>query len=199
MKWSTNIWGLVYVQSMYQDGLPRRLSGKESTFQFRRRRGHGFSPWVWSLDQEDPLEKGTATRSSVIAWKIPWIEESMGVQKSWPWLSDWIHTHIHTQQSVLLFPNSFISHAKNFRLDGRVDRLPPPKPKARTMFPGDILKTHYSGVKPGVKCLSYIMWLENAFIGIKDTLNQRGTFHQTLAIGFPLHQGKPMSLSSTWI
>ena len=35
---------------------------------------------VQSLDQEDPLEKGTATHSSILAWKIPWTEESGGLQ-----------------------------------------------------------------------------------------------------------------------
>ena len=30
---------------------------------------------VWSLGQEDPLEKEMATHSSTLAWKIPWIEE----------------------------------------------------------------------------------------------------------------------------
>ena len=30
---------------------------------------------VQSLGQEDPLEKGMATQSSVLAWKIPWTEE----------------------------------------------------------------------------------------------------------------------------
>ena len=29
-----------------------------------------------SLGQEDPLEEGMATHSSVLAWKIPWTEES---------------------------------------------------------------------------------------------------------------------------
>ena len=28
--------------------------------------------WVWSLGWEDPLEKGKATHSSVLAWRIPW-------------------------------------------------------------------------------------------------------------------------------
>ena len=28
--------------------------------------------WVQSLGWEDPLEKGTATHSSTVAWKIPW-------------------------------------------------------------------------------------------------------------------------------
>ena len=28
--------------------------------------------WIPSLDWEDPLEKGTATHSSILAWRIPW-------------------------------------------------------------------------------------------------------------------------------
>ena len=31
---------------------------------------------VRSLSQEDPLEKGMATHSSTLAWKIPWMEEA---------------------------------------------------------------------------------------------------------------------------
>ena len=31
--------------------------------------------WVWSLDQEDPLEESMATHSSILAWRIPWIED----------------------------------------------------------------------------------------------------------------------------
>ena len=38
-------------------------------------------PWGRSLDQEDPLEKGMATHSSILAWTIPWIKES-GVLQS---------------------------------------------------------------------------------------------------------------------
>jgi len=33
--------------------------------------------WVWSLGQEDPLEKGMATHSSILAWRIPWTERSL--------------------------------------------------------------------------------------------------------------------------
>ena len=41
---------------------------------------------VWSLGQEDPLEKGMATHSSILAWRIPWTEkpgrlQSMGSQR----------------------------------------------------------------------------------------------------------------------
>ena len=31
--------------------------------------------WVQSLGQEDPLEKEMATHSSIVAWRIPWMEE----------------------------------------------------------------------------------------------------------------------------
>ena len=42
---------------------------------------------VHFLDQEDPLEKGMVTHSSILAWRIPWIEEpdrlqSLGSQES---------------------------------------------------------------------------------------------------------------------
>ena len=37
--------------------------------------------WVWSLGWEDPLEKGTATHSSIVAWRIPWTLQSMGWQR----------------------------------------------------------------------------------------------------------------------
>ena len=34
---------------------------------------------VLSLDWEDPMEKGMATHSSTLAWKIPWTEETSGL------------------------------------------------------------------------------------------------------------------------
>ena len=36
--------------------------------------------WLWSLGQEDTLEKETAADSRIIAWEIPWAEESGGLQ-----------------------------------------------------------------------------------------------------------------------
>ena len=36
--------------------------------------------WVQSLGQEDPLEKGMATYSSILAWRIPWTEKPGGLQ-----------------------------------------------------------------------------------------------------------------------
>ena len=35
---------------------------------------------VRSLSQEDPLEKGMAIQSSILAWRIPWKEELVGLQ-----------------------------------------------------------------------------------------------------------------------
>ena len=36
--------------------------------------------WVRSPSWEDPLEKGIATHSSILAWRIPWTEEPSGLQ-----------------------------------------------------------------------------------------------------------------------
>ena len=36
--------------------------------------------WVQSLGGEDPLEKGMATHSSILAWEIPWTEQPGGLQ-----------------------------------------------------------------------------------------------------------------------
>ena len=38
--------------------------------------------WVQSLGWEDPLEKGTATHSSILAWRIPWTEEPDRLQST---------------------------------------------------------------------------------------------------------------------
>ena len=53
---------------------------------------------VWSLDQEDGLEKEMATHSSILACRIPWTEEpgglkSVGSRKSQTWLAtkQWQH------------------------------------------------------------------------------------------------------------
>ena len=54
--------------------------------------------WIRSLGQEDPLEEGMATHSSILAWRILWTEEPGGLQsihrvsKSWTWLK-WFSIH----------------------------------------------------------------------------------------------------------
>ena len=45
---------------------------------------------VLSLGQEDPLEKGMATHSSILAWRTPWTDH--GITKSWTRLRDFTFT-----------------------------------------------------------------------------------------------------------
>ena len=56
-------------------GLPRWLSGNESTCQCRR-----LKTPSWSLGWEYTLEAGMTIHSSIPAWKIPWTEEIGGLQ-----------------------------------------------------------------------------------------------------------------------
>ena len=37
--------------------------------------------WVQSLGWDDPLEKGKATHSSILGWRIPWTVQSLGSQE----------------------------------------------------------------------------------------------------------------------
>ena len=39
--------------------------------------------WVQTLGWEDPMEKGMATQSSILAWRIPWTEEPGRLQFKW--------------------------------------------------------------------------------------------------------------------
>ena len=41
-----------------------------------------WETWVQSLGWEDPLEKEMATHSSILAWRIPWMEEPGGLQST---------------------------------------------------------------------------------------------------------------------
>ena len=56
--------------------------------------------WVQSLGWQVPLEEGTATHSSILAWRIPWTEEpgrlqSIGLQRDRHNWSDLAHTHAY--------------------------------------------------------------------------------------------------------
>ena len=65
---------------MYMWGFPGGASGKGPTRQCRSRKRHGFDPWVGKT----PLEKGMATHSSTLAWRIPCTEEPGGLQSMGP-------------------------------------------------------------------------------------------------------------------
>ena len=60
---------------MADSGFSGGTSGKEPTCQHRRHKRR-----VQSLGEEDPLEEGRATHSSIPAWRIPWTEEPGGLQ-----------------------------------------------------------------------------------------------------------------------
>ena len=72
-----------------------------------------WETWVPTLGQEDPLEEGLATHSSILAWRIPWTEkpgrlESRGPQRVWSNLSCIrahvrAHTHEALKHNLLIF------------------------------------------------------------------------------------------------
>ena len=70
---------------------------------------------VLSLGQEDPLEKGMATHSSILAWRIPWSEEPGGLHSQWGHKeSDTAErlntcTHFDVQTTCPLLHNFYIS------------------------------------------------------------------------------------------
>ena len=58
--------------------------------------------WVWSLGQEVPLEKGMEAYCTVLAWRIPWTEESGRLQSlgSQRVGHNWICTHLHSINNI---------------------------------------------------------------------------------------------------
>ena len=68
--------------------------------------------WVWFPSWEDTLEKGMATHSGILAWRIPWTEETGGYspwgRKSQTRLSDsiiTIHSFTKNALSIYLVPD----------------------------------------------------------------------------------------------
>ena len=75
---------------------------------------------VWFLGQEDPLEKGKAPHSSILAWRIPWAVIVPGVAKSQTQLSNF-HFHFHIPLSTdLLIPTAhYTARLAGFWLKGK--------------------------------------------------------------------------------
>ena len=70
---------------------------------------------VWSLGRKDPLEKGMATLSSILAWRIPRTEKLGGLQSMESQRVSYIHTythnaytHTHTHTHMLIFACTYI-------------------------------------------------------------------------------------------
>ena len=53
-------------------GYPLQYLGASLVAQLLKNPPAMWETWVWSLGWEDPLEKGKATHSSILAWRIPW-------------------------------------------------------------------------------------------------------------------------------
>ena len=54
--------------------------------------------WVQSLGRENPLGKGMATHSSILAQRILWTEEPSGLQAMGLQRQDWSDSHFHFQK-----------------------------------------------------------------------------------------------------
>ena len=95
---------------MSQEDFPCGLADKESASNAETR----VQPLCW----EDPLEKGKAPDSSILAWRIPWT-----VEKSWTRLSDF-----HFQAALGTFPMAQLygihPHCRRCRFDPWTRKIP---------------------------------------------------------------------------
>ena len=90
-------------------GFPGGITGKESTCQCQRHKRQEM--WVQSLGWEDTLEEGMATLSSILAQRIPWIEEPGGL---WPTGSQKVeHNWSDLAQHTSLFPSERCANASS--------------------------------------------------------------------------------------
>ena len=76
-------------------GFPGSASGKEPAYQCRRRKSHGFNPWVGKI----PWRRARQPTPSILAWRIPWTEEPGGLWSigSQEVRHDWSDLAQHTQ------------------------------------------------------------------------------------------------------
>ena len=104
--------------AMLLRGFPGGISGKGIFLSMQK-------TWVWSLDQEDPLEESMTTYSSILAWRIPWTEElhrpqSIGSQRVGNNSSDLACTHAPQPCPLSLLQMRSLLSSKN----GEDDQAP---------------------------------------------------------------------------
>ena len=63
-------------------GYPLQCSGASLVAQLVTNLPAMQETWVLSLGWKDPLEKGKASHSSILAWRIPWAVQSVGSQRA---------------------------------------------------------------------------------------------------------------------
>ena len=118
-----------------------------------------WETWVRSLGWADLLEKKMATHSSMLAWKIPWMEAAVhGVAKSWTQLSNF--TSRAKNVCVLKNGHQIKGHGiwfmltimeRNFKEDGKESRWPRK----------EISDSPY--VSDANSCIFHIEWILAAF------------------------------------
>ena len=92
------------------EGSPGSASDKEPACQCRRQ-----EMWVQFLGWKDPLDEGTATHSSITAWRIPWTEEPGGLQfiGSQKVGHDWAHTLIFLSVRFVVPQNNYNNNVRD--------------------------------------------------------------------------------------
>ena len=131
--------------------------------------------WIWSLGWKDPLQKGMATYSSVLAWRIPWIGHD--------WMTITFYFHFfglgvqkEAEQRLTVLPREHTGHSKHCF----------PKTQEMTL-PMDITK--WSIAKSDWLCfLQPRMEKLYTVSGISEnkTWSQRGSDHELLIVKFRL-------------
>ena len=86
-----------------------------------------WETWVWSLGWEETLEKDMATHSSILAWKISWMEEagrlqSMGSQ-SWTQQSDFTFLFLKELSKVYCAVEMLVIHLSRKRNSGMESKV----------------------------------------------------------------------------
>ena len=128
---------------------------------------------VQSLSQEDPLEKGMATHSSILDWRIPWTEEPgglqrMGLQCNLNYTCDEIRPDYHFDVTCQgLVPESIIAFLESTDFESAVRLAVSLGGDADTMgaITGGIAEAYYGGVPEHIR-KEVLKRLPNEFIEV---------------------------------
>ena len=149
--------------------------------------------WVWSLGWEDPLEKGKATHSSILAWRIPWTIQSMGLQRVG---HDWA-TFTSLQESLTAAPGIARENSFTFLIKGLIIELSALlgwSPSLRGLFPSSFPVMAGISVLPlhthSTLCFSPSRrWCQCMVLGRYECLPH---------LAMSLVKGRPTSLAGAW-
>ena len=81
MVWTRGVTAKLYYKLRSQEGAYMVVTSEITVATALRSEQGLYETWVPSLGWEDPLEKGTAAHSSLLAWRIPWTVSSTGPQR----------------------------------------------------------------------------------------------------------------------